>query len=294
MTASLRVAFVGLGKMGFPMAGHLAAAGHDVTVHNRTAATAEQWAARHGGTVADTPADAARGADVVCLCVGGDPDVRAVVEGEDGVLGAMHEGAVLVDHTTASAALALELGAATAAVGVGFVDAPISGGQAGAEAGRLSIMCGASDADLASARPALESYGSTITHIGPVGHGQLTKMCNQILCAAAIEGAAEALNFALAAGLDTDKVMSAVTSGAATSWYLENRGHTMVADEFDFGFAVDWIHKDLTICTGAAADLGVPLPFATRALDDYTALRDKGEGRLDASAVIRLRRAENG
>ncbi|HEU5152104.1 MAG TPA: NAD(P)-dependent oxidoreductase [Iamia sp.] len=292
MNSPPRVAFVGLGTMGFPMAGHLVAAGFDVVVHNRTAATAERWAAAHGGAVAPSPAAAAEGADVVCLCVGGDPDVRQVALGPDGALGAMRPGAVLVDHTTASAALAREVGEACAAVDVGFVDAPVSGGQAGAEAGRLSVMCGA-DADvLDRVRPVLEAYGTTITHIGPIGHGQLAKMCNQILCAAAIEGAAEALNLALVAGLDTDKVMSAVTSGAATSWYLENRGHTMVADEFDFGFAVDWIHKDLTICTATAADLGVPLPVATRALEDYDALRARGEGRLDASAVIRLRRDE--
>lgn len=287
------VAFIGLGNMGFPMAGHLAAAGFDTRVFNRTTARAREWADSHSGTVAATPREAAEGASIVCTCVGGDPDVREVVYGPDGVLAGLAPGAVLVDHTTASATLAEELGAAAAEVGVGFVDAPISGGQSGAEAGRLSIMCGAEEAHLASARPALEAYGAAITHVGPVGHGQLTKMVNQILCAGAIAGAAEALNFAMVAGLDTEQVLAAVTKGAANSWYLENRGHTMVADEFDFGFAVDWIRKDLGICAEQAARLGVAIPLTTEALTDYEALQARGEGRLDATAVIRLRRAES-
>jgi 3-hydroxyisobutyrate dehydrogenase len=287
------VAFIGLGTMGYPMAGHLAAAGYDVRVFNRTAERAAHWAAEHRGHVAATPAEAADGADVVCTCVGGDPDVREVVLGDDGALAAMAPGTVLVDHTTASAVLAEELGAACREAGVGFVDAPISGGQAGAEAGRLSVMCGGEADDLVRARPALEAYGTTITHVGPVGHGQLNKMVNQILCAGAIAGAAEALNFAMQAGLDTDQVLAAVSKGAANSWYLENRGHTMVADEFDFGFAVDWIRKDLEICVDQARRLGVSVPLTERSVQDYVALQERGDGRADATVMIRLRRAES-
>ena len=290
--AGQKVAFIGLGTMGYPMAGH-AAATHDVTVFNRTASTASRWVAEHGGSAADTPRQAAAGADVVCTCVGGDPDVREVVYGEHGVLAGMAPGAVLVDHTTASAVLARELAAAAAAGGFGFVDAPVSGGQAGAESGRLSIMCGADPDTLAAVRPVLETYGAFITHVGPVGHGQLAKMVNQILCAAAVEGAAEALNFALAAGLDTDQVLAGVTKGAANSWYLENRGHTMIEGRFDFGFAVDWIRKDLRVCLDEAGRLGAPLPLSALAEADYQRLQDRGDGRLDATAVIRLRSEES-
>jgi 3-hydroxyisobutyrate dehydrogenase-like beta-hydroxyacid dehydrogenase len=288
----MKVAFIGLGTMGHPMAGHLATRGHEVAVFNRTAAKAEAWAADHGGRIGATPADAAMGAEVVCVCVGGDDDVRQVVTGPGGALGVLAPGAVLVDHTTASAVLAREIGAAAAAAGVGFLDAPVSGGQAGAVDGRLSVMCGGAAEDLERARPALEAYAKAITHLGPVGSGQLTKMVNQVLCAAAIAGAAEALNFAQAVGLDTDLVLDAVTSGAANSWYLENRGHTMVRDEFDFGFAVDWVRKDLGICLDEAARRGIPLPFTARADQDYAASQARGDGRLDATATIRLRRAE--
>jgi 3-hydroxyisobutyrate dehydrogenase-like beta-hydroxyacid dehydrogenase len=288
----VKVAFIGLGNMGFPMAGHLVAAGHEVSVFNRSPEKAARWADRHGGGVAASPAGAAEGAEVVCTCVGNDDDVREVVTGPAGSLTTLAPGAVLVDHTTTSATLAREIAAAAAAVGVGFVDAPVSGGQAGAEAGTLSVMCGAEPAVLDRVRPVLEAYGRTITHIGPVGTGQLTKMVNQVLCAAAIAGAAEALNLAQAAGLDTDLVLHAVTGGAANSWYLENRGHTMVRDEFDFGFAVDWILKDLTICLDEAGRTGVPLPVTALAAADYQASHDRGDGHLDATAVIRLRRSE--
>ena len=288
----MKVAFIGLGNMGFPMAGHLVSAGHQVSVFNRSPEKAVRWAARHGGRAVTSAADAAEGAEVVCTCVGNDDDVREVVTGPAGALRALVPGAVLVDHTTTSATLAREVAAAAAAVGVGFVDAPVSGGQAGAEAGTLSVMCGAEPAVLGRVRPVLEAYGRTITHIGPVGTGQLTKMVNQVLCAAAIAGAAEALNLAQAAGLDTDLVLSAVTSGAASSWYLENRGHTMVRDEFDFGFAVDWVLKDLTICLDEAGRTGVPLPVTALAAADYQASHDRGDGRLDATAIIRLRRSE--
>jgi 3-hydroxyisobutyrate dehydrogenase len=287
----VKVTFIGLGNMGAPMAGHIAAAGTEVCVYNRTATKAQHWLEAHTGSAAATPALAAAGADVVCLCVGGDDDVREVVLGEHGALAALAPGAVIVDHSTASAVVAREVATAAAAVGVGFVDAPVSGGQAGAEAGRLSIMCGGSDADLATVHPVLSTYGATITHMGPVGSGQLTKMVNQVLCAAAIEGAAEALNLAIASGLDTDLVMQAVTGGAANSWYLENRGHTMVRDEFDFGFAVDWLRKDLGICLDEGARVGAPLPLTELARRDCDASHERGDGRLDATALIRLRRA---
>lgn len=288
----MQVAFIGLGNMGFPMAGHLAAAGHDVAVSNRSPAKVEAWVAAHGGTGAATPAEAAAGADVVCLCVGADDDVRQVVTGPHGALVALAPGATIIDHTTTSAVLAREIGEAAATAGVGFVDAPVSGGQAGAEAGTLSVMCGAEPATLEQVRPVLEAYGRTITHVGPVGSGQLTKMVNQVLCAAAIAGASEALNFAQAVGLDTDLVLGAVTGGAANSWYLENRGHTMVRDEFDFGFAVDWILKDLRICLDEAGARGIPLPLTAMAEGDYVRSHDRGDGRLDATATIRLRRED--
>jgi 3-hydroxyisobutyrate dehydrogenase len=276
--------------MGAPMAGHLAAAGHEVTVANRTAAKADAWVACHGGAAGPTPAAAASGADVVLTCVGGDDDVRAVVLGPDGVLAGLAPGAVLVDHTTASADLARELADVAGRAGVGFVDAPVSGGQAGAEAGRLSVMCGGEGATVDAVRPVLDAYAATVTHLGPVGSGQLTKMVNQILCAAAIAGAAEALAFAEASGLDGEQVLAAVTRGAATSWYLENRGATMLRDEFDFGFAVDWMRKDLRICLDAATRLGVPVPVTERAERDYAAAQGRGEGRLDATVLIRQRR----
>jgi len=288
----VHVAFIGLGTMGGPMAGHLSDAGHQVAVFNRTRARADAWGAAHVGRVAASPADAAAGADLVCTCVGADDDVRAVVLGSDGALGAMPAGSVLVDHTTASAALARELGALAAARGIGFVDAPVSGGQSGAEAGRLSVMCGGDPATLDRIRPVLDAYAARITLVGPTGSGQLTKMVNQILCAGAIAGAAEALAFAVAAGLDTDRVLDAVTSGAASSWYLENRGHTMVADEFDFGFAVDWIRKDLGLCLEEARRIGSPLPLVERAEAEYAELQRRGMGRLDATALIRLYRRD--
>jgi 3-hydroxyisobutyrate dehydrogenase len=288
----MRVAFIGLGTMGFPMAGHLVAAGHEVTVFNRTTATAEAWADRHGGAVGATPAEAARRAEVVCTCVGGDDDVRAVLYGADGALAGLAPGGVVVDHTTASAELAREVAARAGEIGVGAVDAPVSGGQSGAEAGRLSVMCGGQPEALDRARPAIEAYAASITRIGPAGTGQLTKMANQILCAAALEGAAEALAFAELEGLDPDRVLAAVTGGAATSWYLEHRGPTMVRDEFDFGFAVDWFRKDLRIALAEAERIGASLPVTARALADYDRLHERGDGALDVSVAIRLRRHE--
>ena len=269
------------------MAGHLVAAGHEVRVFNRTSAKSEQWAGEHAGTACATPAEAAQGADFVALCVGADADVRAVSYGDDGVLASMAEGAVLVDHTTASAELARELGQACEAKGIGFVDAPISGGQAGAENGALSVMCGGAQADFDRALPLIDAYSSAVTLVGEVGSGQLTKMCNQILCAGAIQGAAEAIAFGQKAGLDMDKVLAAVTKGAAGSWYLSNRGTTMVNDEFDFGFAVDWMAKDLGLVQEEASAMGASTPLTELVRGYLKATQDAGENRMDATAIVR-------
>lgn len=273
--------------MGFPMAGHLAAAGHEVRVFNRTAAVAERWAEQHGGTVAVTPAEAADGAEFVFTCVGADDDLRAVVLGDDGALGTMPAGSVLVDHTTASADVARELAQVCAERGVGWLDAPISGGQAGAENGVLTVMCGGEPEHFDAARPVIDAYASAVTLMGPPGSGQLTKMVNQILCAGAVQGAAEALAFGERAGLDMDKVLAAVTKGAAGSWYLQNRGHTMVADEFDFGFAIDWMIKDLGLVADAAATLNAPIPLVELCQHYTEATAAAGENRLDTTAIIR-------
>ncbi len=284
-------AFIGLGNMGYPMAGHLAAAGHEVRVFNRTQAKAEQWTGSHTGTACSTPAEAAAGADFVALCVGADADVRAVSYGDDGVLATMAQGAVLVDHTTASAELARELGEACAAKNIGFVDAPISGGQAGAEKGALSVMCGGAEADFDKALPLVDAYSSAVTLVGDVGSGQLTKMCNQILCAGAIQGAAEGIAFGQKAGLDMSKVLAAVTKGAAGSWYLSNRGETMVNDEFDFGFAVDWMAKDLGLVQEEASALGAETPLTALVSGYLKATQDAGENRMDATAIVRRYRS---
>ncbi len=295
MAESTVCAFLGLGNMGFPMAGHLVDAGHRVRVYNRTESTARKWLDTDGGEHASahaTPADVARGADAVFICVGGDDDVRSVVYGDDGVLGSLEPGAVIVDHTTASAALARELAAACTKVGVGFVDAPISGGQAGAENGQLSVMCGGEKADYDKVAPLIDAYAKAITLIGPAGSGQTTKMVNQILCAGAIQGAAEALAFGEQAGLDMKLVFQAVTQGAANSWYLSNRGETMLDDEFDFGFAVDWMVKDLGLVRDEAASLGAPTPLTemtSRYLADSQAA---GDNRQDATVIIRRYREQ--
>lgn len=286
-------AFIGLGNMGYPMAGHLARSGHQVRVFNRTAAKADKWASEHEGTACATPAEAAHGAHFVAICVGADDDVRGVCYGADGVLAAMAAGAVLVDHTTASADLARELGRACAERQLGFVDAPVSGGQAGAVNGTLSVMCGGSAAHFEQAQPFIESYGAAVTRIGEVGSGQLTKMCNQILCAGAIQGAAEAIAFGQKSGLDMDLVLQAVTKGAAGSWYLSNRGETMVADKFDFGFAVDWMAKDLGLVEQEGAAIGAALPLTELVHRYLTATQQLGENRLDATAIVRRYREQN-
>ena len=287
-----RTAFLGLGVMGAPMAGHLVRAGHDVTVWNRTPARAQAWLESHAGTAADSPADAARGADIVFMCLGDDPDVRAVA-GQ--VLPAMGTGAVLADHTTASAALARDLDAACAQRGVLWLDAPVSGGQAGAQNGQLSIMCGGSHAAFTAARPVMQAYAKAITHAGQAGAGQLTKMVNQICIAGLVQGLAEGLNFARAAGLDPETVIQAISKGAAQSWQMENRWRTMTQGEFNFGFAVDWMRKDLRIALDEARANGAQLPVTALVDQFYAEIQSMGGARWDTSSLIaRLNRAGEG
>ncbi|MEE4161926.1 MAG: NAD(P)-dependent oxidoreductase, partial [Woeseiaceae bacterium] len=252
-----RVAFIGLGVMGYPMAGHLAAAGYETVVFNRTPARAEQWRAEHQGRRAATPAEAARDADVVLICVGNDDDVREVATGPDGVFDGVKQGAVVVDHTTASATLARELEAVAAGKGVGFLDAPVSGGQAGAENGQLSVMVGGRRDTFERALPVLEAYSKAVTLIGESGSGQLAKMVNQVCIAGIVQGLAEGLAFAKRAGLDPALLIEAIGKGAAQSWQMDNRWQTMVAGEFEFGFAVDWMRKDLAIALEEAERLGI-------------------------------------
>jgi len=285
-----KTAFLGLGVMGFPMAGHLARAGHTVTVYNRTAAKAEQWVAKHGGRAATTPAAAAAGAELVMLCVGNDSDVRAVALGTDGALSGMKAGTILVDHTTASASVAREVHAAAKARGVQFLDAPVSGGQAGAENGKLTVMVGGDADAFALAEPVLACYARAVTLMGGPGSGQLTKMVNQICIAGLVQGLSEGINFGMRAGLDIEQVLDVIGKGAAQSWQMDNRGKTMAADKFDFGFAVDWMRKDLAICIAEARNNGAGLP--TTALIDqfYARIQTRGGGRWDTSSLIRLLR----
>jgi 3-hydroxyisobutyrate dehydrogenase-like beta-hydroxyacid dehydrogenase len=283
-----QVAFLGLGVMGAPMARHLAAAGHDVTVYNRTASKARDWVAAHGGRAANDPAEAARAASCVFCCVGDDPDVRAVAEP---AIAAMAPGAIFVDHTTASPALARDLEAAGAARSVGVLDAPVSGGQAGAEAGALTIMAGGGEAAFASAEPVMRAYGRTIVHVGPAGAGQLVKAMNQIAIAGVVEGLAEALAFGLAAGVDPEKAIAAISQGAAGSWQMTNRWKSMVEDRFDFGFAVEWMRKDLRIALTEARAVGASLPLAALVDQFYAEVEASGGRRMDTSSLIRrLRR----
>ncbi len=285
--SSKKLAFLGLGVMGYPMAGHLARAGHAVTVYNRSPAKAAAWVAQHGGRSAATPADAARDADVVMMCVGNDNDVREVA---NGALTAMGKGAILVDHTTASAQVAREVHAAAAARGVAFLDAPVSGGQAGAENGKLTIMVGGDAATFDLAKYVLAHYGRAVTLMGASGAGQLTKMVNQICIAGLVQALSEGINFAQRAGLDAELVLDVISKGAAQSWQMENRGKTMVADKFDFGFAVDWMRKDLGICLDEARANGAALP-ATALVDQmYSRIQARGGGRWDTSSLIRLLR----
>ena len=282
-----KVAFLGLGVMGFPMAGHIAAAGHDVTVYNRTASKAENWVAKHGGAMAATPALAAADADFVFACVGDDPDALAVALGDDGAFDAMRDGAVYIDNSTVSADVARQLDVAARERNFSSLDAPVSGGQAGAENGKLTVMVGGSDDAFATALPVIECYSARVVHMGAAGKGQQAKMANQICIAGLVQGLSEALNFAAEAGLDTDKLLEAISGGAAQSWQMVNRGHTMVADEFDFGFAVDWMRKDLRICLAEAAQNGAPLPVTKIVAGYYDELSENGYGRNDTSSLIR-------
>lgn len=279
-----KVAFLGLGVMGFPMAGHLAKAGHAVTVYNRTAAKAAAWVEKHGGRAAATPAEAAAGADAVFCCVGDDNDVRQVA---GGALAALAPGALLIDHTTASAEVARELAATAAARGVRFLDAPVSGGQAGAENGVLSIMVGGETEAFADAEPLMRAYGRTVALMGPAGSGQLAKMVNQIAIAGLVQGLAEAMAFAQKSGVDAKKVLEVVSKGAAQSWQMENRGPTMLEDRFDFGFAVDWMRKDLGICLAEARRNGAKLPVTALVDQFYADVQAMGGGRWDTSSLMR-------
>lgn len=282
-----KTAFIGLGVMGYPMAGHKAAKGHDVTVYNRTAAKAEKWTAEHGGQWAETPAKAAAGADVVCACVGNDDDLRSVVYGDDGILAGMKEGAVFVDHTTASADVAREIAEKAAAMGLRFVDGPVSGGQAGAENGVLTVMCGGAQDAFDDAKPVMDCYAQAVTLLGPVGSGQLCKMVNQICIAGLVQGLSEGINFGAKAGLDMKKVIEVISKGAAQSWQMENRANTMIDDEFEFGFAVDWMRKDLGICFQEARNNGARLPVTALVDQFYAGVQAKGGNRWDTSSLIR-------
>ena len=282
-----KIAFLGLGVMGFPMAGHIAAAGHDVTVYNRTSAKAEAWVAQHGGAHATTPAAAAGGADFVFCCVGDDPDVLAVALGDDGAIPAMKPGAVFIDNSTISADVARQLYAVGQELGVMTLDAPVSGGQAGAENGKLTVMVGGDDAGFAAALPVMQCYGARVVHMGTAGQGQQAKMVNQICIAGLVQSLSEGLNFAVEAGLDTAKLLEAISGGAAQSWQMVNRGHTMVKGEFDFGFAVDWMRKDLRICMEEAERNGAPLPVTQIVAGYYAELSANGHGRNDTSSLIR-------
>ena len=282
-----KVAFLGLGVMGYPMAGHLKnKGGHDVTVYNRTTAKAEKWVAQHGGKLAGTPREAAEGQDFVMACVGNDADLREVASGEDGALSGMKKGAVFVDHTTASAEIARELFAEAKTRGFDFVDAPVSGGQAGAENGALTVMCGGEDGAFKKAETVIAAYAKACNLLGPVGSGQLAKMVNQICIAGLVEGLAEGLHFAKRAGLDVEKLIATISKGAAQSWQMENRYKTMTDGKFDFGFAVDWMRKDLGICLAEARRNGANLPVTALVDQFYSEIQKMGGKRWDTSSLI--------
>ncbi|MEJ1993293.1 MAG: NAD(P)-dependent oxidoreductase [Maritimibacter sp.] len=288
-----KCAFLGLGVMGAPMAGHLVAQGHEVVVYNRTASKAADWVATHGGSTAETPREAAMGADFVMSCVGNDNDLRSVCLGADGAFAGMAKSAVFVDHTTVSAKVTRELYAAAAEIGVSFVDAPISGGQAGAENGVLSIMCGGDEAAYAAAEPVMAAYGRTIKRIGDSGAGQITKMVNQICIAGLVQGLSEGLAFAEKAGLDGRAVVEVISQGAAGSWQMSNRYETMLDDQFNHGFAVDWMRKDLGICLETANETGASLPVTALVDQFYKDVQQMGGGRWDTSSLIKRLRAFN-
>jgi 3-hydroxyisobutyrate dehydrogenase-like beta-hydroxyacid dehydrogenase len=286
---NLKLAFIGLGVMGFPMAGHLAQAGYKVTVYNRTPSKAEAWVKKHGGSSAPTPAQAARDADMVFACVGNDDDLRQVTIGENGAFAGMKQGAIFADHTTASAQVARELNEIAKQRGFGFLDAPISGGQQGAEKGVLTVMVGGDEAVFEKAQPLMAHYGRAVTLMGPSGSGQLTKMVNQISVVGVMAGLAEGLAFAERAGLDVPRVLQVISKGAAQSWQMENRGPTMIQRKFDFGFAVDWMRKDLRIALDEARANGSQLPLAALVDQFFAQLQVQGGGRLDTSSLFKLR-----
>ena len=292
MTMPKRIAFIGLGAMGFPMAGHLAKTGHNVTVFNRTAERARAWQAEYGGQIAATPAEAAEHQDAVMICVGNDDDVLAVTTGDEGALKTLPEGALLIDHTTTSEALAISLAEIASKSGVAFLDAPVSGGQIGAENGVLTVMAGGSETAFQSALPLLECYAKSVKRMGPVGAGQLTKMVNQICIAGLLQGLSEGIHFAERAGLDVTAAMEVIAQGAAQSWQMNNRASTMIAGEFDFGFAVDWMRKDLGIAIAAAEKVGAPVPV-TQVVDGFYAdVQNLGGRRWDTSSLIQRLRAQ--
>jgi 3-hydroxyisobutyrate dehydrogenase len=286
-TPARKVAFLGLGVMGFPMAGHLARAGHRVTVYNRTVAKAAEWVKTYGGVGAPTPAAAAEGADLVFACVGNDDDLRAVTTGSDGAFALMQKGAVFVDHTTASARVARELAAEAARLGFAFVDAPVSGGNVGAVNGALTIMCGGAKAAFDAARPAAMAFAKAMTLLGPSGSGQLAKMVNQIAIAGLVQGLSEAIAFGQKAGLDMKAVLEVLGKGAAQSWQMDNRGPTMIDGKFDFGFAVDWMRKDLGIALEEARHNGARLPVTALVDQFYADLQAAGGNRNDTSSLIK-------
>ena len=290
-----KLAFLGLGVMGYPMAGHLQAGGHEVTVYNRTSKKAQAWVKQHKGAMAATVAEAVKNAEVVFACVGADQDVFAITLGDNenteaGAFSAMAKGSVFVDNTTASAGGARKLSVAASERGIGFVDAPVSGGQAGAEGGKLTVMCGGEAEVVGRVKPLMECYAAKVVHIGASGSGQLAKMVNQICIAGVLQGLAEAIHFGQCANLDIEKVLEAVAGGAAQSWQMDNRAATMAANQFDFGFAMDWMVKDLTMCLEEAAKNGSTLPVTALVNQYYRQLAGRGYGREDTSALIRLLR----
>ena len=286
--APRKVAFLGLGVMGYHMAGHLAKAGHDVTVYNRTESKSARWTEEFEGKRAATPAEAASGNEIVFACVGNDDDVRAVTVGAGGAFEGMSSGTVFVDHTTASADVAQELAAVAAERGLGFMDAPVSGGEAGALNGVLTVMVGGDQAEFERCRDVIDAYARAVTLLGPVGSGQLTKMANQICIAGVVQGLAEALNLAERSGLDAKLVLEVISKGAAQSWQMENRGSTMADDEFEFGFAVDWMRKDLDICLAQGHRVGALLPLTALVNEFYARVQARGGGRWDTSSLMRL------
>jgi 3-hydroxyisobutyrate dehydrogenase len=281
------IAFIGLGTMGFPMAGHLANAGHQVTVYNRTTATAENWAAQYDGNIALTPAEAAKDAEFIFTCVGNDEDVRQVYKAADGILSTAKQGAILIDNTTASAEVAREIAQAASEINTAFLDAPVSGGEAGAVNGCLTVMVGGNEEVFAKAKPIIDCFAKATTLMGDVGYGQITKMANQICIAGVLQGLSEAITLAKSAGLDIEKMTDVLKHGAAGSWQLENRAVTMAEDKFDFGFAIDWMRKDLGICFEAAEKLGVDLPLAKQVDEKYGKLQERGFNRADTSVLIK-------